>query len=129
VERGITDVALVDSLVAGIDLVVHFAAESQNDNSLNDPTPFVQTNVMGTFTILEVVRRHDVRFHHVSTDEVYGDLELELDNPERFTEDTPYNPAGSGRPTSSAPTASATTSRSCAPSSRHSAGRRTTTTT
>jgi dTDP-glucose 4,6-dehydratase len=91
VEGDITDAALVDSLVAATDLVVHFAAESHNDNSLNDPTPFVQTNVMGTFTILEAVRRHDVRLHHVSTDEVYGDLEL--DDPKRFTEDTPYNPS------------------------------------
>ena len=99
-ERGITDAALVDSLVAGTDLVVHFAAESHNDNSLNDPTPFVETNVMGTFTILEAVRRHDVRIHHGSTDEVHGDLELELelDDPKRFTEDTPYNPAESRTP-------------------------------
>jgi dTDP-glucose 4,6-dehydratase len=91
VEGDISDPALVDRLVAATDLVVHFAAESHNDNSLHDPTPFVQTNVMGTFTILEAVRRHDVRLHHVSTDEVYGDLEL--DDPKRFTEDTPYNPS------------------------------------
>ncbi|MGB8651638.1 MAG: dTDP-glucose 4,6-dehydratase, partial [Mycobacteriales bacterium] len=91
VEGDITDAPLVDRLVADTDLVVHFAAESHNDNSLNDPSPFVQTNVIGTFTILEAVRRHDRRLHHVSTDEVYGDLELE--DPKRFTEDTPYNPS------------------------------------
>jgi dTDP-glucose 4,6-dehydratase len=91
VEGDISDAALVESLVAGTDLVVHFAAESHNDNSLNDPSPFVQTNIVGTFTILEAVRRHDVRLHHISTDEVYGDLELE--DPKRFTEDTPYNPS------------------------------------
>ena len=91
VEGDVTDAALVDSLVAGTDLVVHLAAESHNDNSLHDPTPFVQTNVVGTFTILEAVRRHDKRLHHVSTDEVYGDLEL--DDPKKFTEDTPYNPS------------------------------------
>ena len=91
VEGDISDPTLVDRLVRATDLVVHFAAESHNDNSLHDPTPFVQTNVMGTFTILEAVRRHDVRLHHVSTDEVYGDLEL--DDPKRFTEDTPYNPS------------------------------------
>ncbi|MGZ6791814.1 MAG: dTDP-glucose 4,6-dehydratase [Mycobacteriales bacterium] len=91
VEGDIADAALVDSLVAATDLVVHFAAESHNDNSLHDPSPFVQTNVVGTFTILEAVRRHDRRLHHVSTDEVYGDLEL--DDPKRFTEDTPYNPS------------------------------------
>jgi dTDP-glucose 4,6-dehydratase len=91
VEGDISDATLMDSLVADVDLVVHFAAESHNDNSLNDPSPFVQTNLIGTFTILEAVRRHDRRLHHVSTDEVYGDLEL--DDPKRFTEDTPYNPS------------------------------------
>lgn len=87
----ITDAALIDELVAGVDAVVHFAAESHNDNSLHDPTPFVNTNVIGTFTLLEAVRKYDVRFHHISTDEVYGDLEL--DDPQRFTESTPYNPS------------------------------------
>ena len=91
VEGDIADAALVDRLVADVDLVVHFAAESHNDNSLDDPSPFVHTNVVGTFTVLEAVRRHGVRLHHVSTDEVYGDLELE--DPKRFTEDTPYNPS------------------------------------
>lgn len=91
VEGSITDAALVDGLVAGADLVVHFAAESHNDNSLTDPSPFVQTNIVGTFTLLEAVRKHGVRFHHISTDEVYGDLEL--DDPAKFTPDTPYNPS------------------------------------
>ena len=70
---------------------MHFAAESHNDNSLHDPSPFVQTNLVGTFVLLEAVRRHGVRLHHISTDEVYGDLELE--DPQRFTESTPYNPS------------------------------------
>ena len=91
VEGDIADAALVDSLVAGVDVVVHFAAESHNDNSLANPWPFVQTNLVGTFTLLEAVRRHGVRYHHISTDEVYGDLEL--DDPERFCESTPYNPS------------------------------------
>ncbi len=91
VEGSVTDARLVDELVSGADAVVHLAAESHNDNSLADPTPFVQTNVVGTFTLLEAVRRHGVRFHHVSTDEVYGDLPL--DSPERFTPATPYNPS------------------------------------
>ncbi|QIX25586.1 dTDP-glucose 4,6-dehydratase [Nocardioides sp. JQ2195] len=82
---------VVDPLVAAADAVVHFAAESHNDNSLNDPSPFIRTNLIGTFTLLEAVRKHDVRLHHVSTDEVYGDLEL--DDPKRFTEDTPYAPS------------------------------------
>ncbi|NMO05294.1 dTDP-glucose 4,6-dehydratase [Gordonia sp. TBRC 11910] len=91
VEGDVADADIVDSLVATADLVVHFAAESHNDNSLNDPSPFVQTNLVGTFTLLEAVRRHGVRYHHISTDEVYGDLEL--DDPARFTEQTPYNPS------------------------------------
>jgi dTDP-glucose 4,6-dehydratase len=91
VEGDVADAALVDALVADADLVVHFAAESHNDNSLQDPSPFVQTNLIGTFALLEAVRRHDVRYHHISTDEVYGDLEL--DDPQRFTETTPYHPS------------------------------------
>ena len=92
----IADAAVVEPLVAESDAVVHYAAESHNDNSLSDPAPFVQTNIVGTFVLLEAVRKHDVRFHHVSTDEVYGDLPL-LDevgaDPKRFTEDTPYQPS------------------------------------
>ncbi|WP_040772978.1 dTDP-glucose 4,6-dehydratase, partial [Rhodococcus rhodnii] len=91
VHGDITDGPLVDDLVRDTDVVVHFAAESHNDNSLGDPWPFVQTNLIGTYTLLEAVRRYDVRYHHISTDEVYGDLEL--DDPSRFTESTPYNPS------------------------------------
>jgi dTDP-glucose 4,6-dehydratase len=87
----VADAELVDKLVSAADVVVHFAAESHNDNSLADPSPFVTTNLVGTFTLLEAVRRHGVRLHHVSTDEVYGDLAL--DEPTRFTEATPYNPS------------------------------------
>ena len=87
----IADPDIVDSLVKDVDLVVHFAAESHNDNSLHDPWPFLRTNVIGTYQLLEAVRRHDVRYHHISTDEVYGDLEL--DDPAKFTPDTPYNPS------------------------------------
>jgi dTDP-glucose 4,6-dehydratase len=91
VHGDIADMDLVDELISGVDTVVHFAAESHNDNSLNDPWPFVQTNIVGTFSLLQAVRRYDVRYHHISTDEVYGDLEL--DDPERFSEATPYNPS------------------------------------
>ena len=91
VEGSICDPRLVDDLVGAHDLTVHFAAESHNDNSLNDPSPFIQTNLVGTFELLEAVRRHEKRYHHVSTDEVYGDLEL--DDPAKFTETTPYNPS------------------------------------
>ncbi len=91
VKGSVCDAPLVDALVADHDVVVHFAAESHNDNSLNDPSPFIQTNLVGTFAILEAIRKHNRRLHHISTDEVYGDLEL--DDPERFTEHTPYNPS------------------------------------
>lgn len=91
VEGDITDAGLVDRLVAEADAVVHFAAETHVDNALADPAPFVHTNVLGTFHVLEAVRRHDVRLHHISTDEVYGDLPL--GDSVRFTEATPYNPS------------------------------------
>lgn len=91
----VSDPQIVDSLIGRLvgpdDAVVHFAAESHNDNSLRDPSPFIQTNVVGTFVVLESVRRHGVRLHHVSTDEVYGDLALE--DPARFTADSPYRPS------------------------------------
>lgn len=87
----VADAEVVDELVRRADVVVHFAAESHNDNSLAGPRPFLDTNVIGTYTLIEAARRHDVRFHHISTDEVYGDLEL--DDPGRFTETTPYNPS------------------------------------
>ncbi len=87
----IADAGVVDGLVAQADAVVHYAAESHNDNSLHDPRPFLDTNIIGTYTLLEAARRHGTRFHHISTDEVYGDLEL--DDPARFTEATPYNPS------------------------------------
>ena len=87
----IADEALVDGLVGDADAVVHYAAESHNDNSLTDPSPFVHTNLIGTFVLLEAARRHGTRFHHISTDEVYGDLEL--DDPAKFTPETPYNPS------------------------------------
>ncbi|MCG7414812.1 dTDP-glucose 4,6-dehydratase [Microbacterium aurum] len=87
----ITDAGLVDDLFGRVDAVVHYAAESHNDNSLHDPRPFLDTNIVGTYTLLEAARRHGTRLHHISTDEVYGDLEL--DDPARFTESTPYNPS------------------------------------
>ncbi|GAC1409290.1 MAG: dTDP-glucose 4,6-dehydratase [Mycobacterium sp.] len=91
VQGDVTDVELVSKLVAEADAVIHFAAETHVDNALANPEPFVHTNVVGTFAILEAVRHHGVRLHHVSTDEVYGDLEL--GSGQRFTESTPYNPS------------------------------------
>ena len=87
----ICDASLLEGIIPWHDAVVHYAAESHNDNSIADPEPFVQTNVVGTYRLLEACRKYDLRYHHVSTDEVYGDLAL--DDPARFTEDTPYHPS------------------------------------
>jgi len=87
----ICDENLVDALTNEVDAVVHFAAESHNDNSLSSPRPFLDSNIIGTFTLIEAARKHNKRFHHISTDEVYGDLEL--DDPAKFTDKTPYNPS------------------------------------
>ena len=87
----ICDAELLDKLVPGHDAIVHYAAESHNDNSIDDPAPFLRTNVEGTFCLLQAARKFGVRYHHVSTDEVYGDLAL--DDPARFTEETPYRPS------------------------------------
>jgi len=87
----ICDEQLVDRLVSETDAVIHYAAESHNDNSLKNPRPFLDTNIIGTYTLIEAARKHNKRFHHISTDEVYGDLEL--DDPRKFTPDTPYNPS------------------------------------
>src|SRR4051794_18598725 len=86
VDGDVADPELADELVSRADAGAHFAAVSHNDNSLRDPWPFVHTNLIGTYQLLEAVRRHGVRLHHISTDEVYGDLEL--DDPEKFTENT-----------------------------------------
>ena len=91
VHGNICDAALVHDLFAKNDACVHFAAESHNDNSIADPSPFLKTNVEGTYTLLQAARDCDIRFHHISTDEVYGDLAL--DDPARFTEMTPYKPS------------------------------------
>lgn len=91
IKGNICDRTAINAAVANCDSVVHFAAESHNDNSLRSPWPFVSTNVVGTYHILEAVRRYNKRLHHISTDEVYGDLAL--NNSVRFTPTTPYNPS------------------------------------
>lgn len=91
VQGDICDPISVNKLVSECDAVVHFAAESHVDNSVHSPYPFVQTNVVGTYHILEAVRKYKKRLHHISTDEVYGDLEL--DDDKKFSELTPYNPS------------------------------------
>ncbi|MGI8417645.1 MAG: dTDP-glucose 4,6-dehydratase, partial [Nakamurella sp.] len=91
VEGSVADAELIGKLVADTDVVIHFAAESHNDNSLDNPYPFIESNILGTYQILEAVRKCGKRLHHISTDEVYGDLAL--DDPHRFTESTPVNPS------------------------------------
>jgi dTDP-glucose 4,6-dehydratase len=91
VEGSVCDTALVDQLVSGCDAVVHFAAESHNDNSFLYPLSFVESNVVGTCVLLEACRKHNKRMHHISTDEVFGDLEL--GDPAKFLPETRYEPS------------------------------------
>jgi len=89
VKGSITDKEMVDALVAESDIVVHFAAESHVDRSISGPDVFINTNVIGTFVLLESTRKHNKRFHHVSTDEVFGALGPD---DEAFNENTKYDP-------------------------------------
>ena len=91
IEADLRDAAAVDAAVARFDAVVHFAAESHVDNSLSGPGAFVESNIIGTFNVLQAVRAHQKRLHHISTDEVFGDLAL--DATDTFTESTRYNPS------------------------------------
>jgi dTDP-glucose 4,6-dehydratase len=90
VKGNICDADLVDKLVRDVDIVVHFAAETHVDRAILDPSSFIDTNVRGTFVLLEAVRKYGTHFHHISTDEVYGELDLETK--ELFSEDKPYAP-------------------------------------
>ncbi len=90
IKADICDESAVNKAVKKCDVVVHFAAESHVDNSLRSPWPFINTNLIGTYQLLQAVRKFDKRFHHISTDEVYGDLDL---NDPKFTELTAYNPS------------------------------------
>jgi dTDP-glucose 4,6-dehydratase len=91
VRGDICDEKLVDELVSQTEQIVHFAAESHNDNSLLNPELFWHTNVIGTLTLAKSALKHSVRFHHISTDEVFGDLPL--NSGERFSETSPYRPS------------------------------------
>jgi dTDP-glucose 4,6-dehydratase len=91
IQADICDVKKMDELFEGVDTVVHFAAETHVDRSILDPTPFVKTNVEGTVVLLNAALQHNVkRFHHISTDEVFG--ALPLNSPLKFNENTPYDP-------------------------------------
>lgn len=87
----VCDKKLVDSIAKNADAIVNFAAESHNDRSLYAAGPFLKTNVEGTFVLIEAARRFHIRYHHVSTDEVYGDLPIETDT--SFTLASPYRPS------------------------------------
>lgn len=91
VQGDICNTELVDGLVQASDAVINFAAETHNDNSIFRPASFFETNVFGVLTLAEACRRHQTRLHHVSTDEVFGDLPT--DSSEKFTEASPYRPS------------------------------------
>lgn len=91
VQADIANAQLIDGLLSDTDLIVHFAAETHVDRSINNPDIFLQTNVIGTHTLLKLALKHSVkRFHHISTDEVFGTLKL--GRQVKFTESTPYHP-------------------------------------
>jgi dTDP-glucose 4,6-dehydratase len=87
----ITNHDVVRTLAKDCDAIIHFAAESHVDRSIMDASDFVHTNVVGTQVLIDAAREFDVRFHHISTDEVFGALSLE--SKEKFNEQTPYNPS------------------------------------
>lgn len=89
VKGDICDRELVEKLVENVDMIVHFAAESHVDRSILDAGAFVRTNVIGTHVLLEAARKRNLRFHHVSTDEVFGSLSP---TDPAFNENTPYDP-------------------------------------
>ncbi len=91
IQGDIADIKLLDSILPGVSLVIHFAAESHVDRSIIGPAIFIQTNVLGTQVLLDACLKHKIgHFHHVSTDEVFG--ALSLDSEVKFSEITPYNP-------------------------------------
>lgn len=91
VQGDIKNAELINELVKRVDIIVHFAAESHVDKSVVSPHEFVETNVLGTHVLLDAARKNgNKRFHHVSTDEVFGTLEL--NTTDKFSEATPFNP-------------------------------------
>ncbi len=90
IEGDICDFDLVNKIISGVDLIVHFAAESHVDRSIKNSADFIKTNIEGTRILLEAAKNNgNIRFHHVSTDEVFGSLEI---NSPKFNEKTPYDP-------------------------------------
>jgi dTDP-glucose 4,6-dehydratase len=92
IKGDITDRVAVQKAMTGVEIVVHFAAESHVDRSISGPSVFVSTNILGTQILLDVAKDLQItRFHHVSTDEVFGSLEL--GSSQKFSETTRYDPA------------------------------------
>src|SRR5690349_450696 len=88
VKGDITDPQVVNELVSQADVIVNFAAETHVDRSITGPSEFIKTNVLGTQVLLDAAVKHKKRFHHISTDEVFGDLPLNTQD--KFKENTPY---------------------------------------
>ncbi|MCL4314221.1 MAG: dTDP-glucose 4,6-dehydratase [Candidatus Thermoplasmatota archaeon] len=88
--KDICDLSPSDECFKDADVIVNFAAESHVDRSINDSSSFIRSNIVGVHNLLEICRKKDIRFHQISTDEVYGSLSLDSD--EKFGENTPYRP-------------------------------------
>ena len=86
----IANAKLVNKIVKDVDAIVNFAAETHVDRSITNPKPFIHSNIVGVYVLLEAVKRYEKRFHQISTDEVYGSLPL--NSRKKFNEATPYNP-------------------------------------
>jgi len=89
VKDDIRNEPIIDNLIKDVDVVVNFAAESHVDRSIANPKPFIETNILGTYSILEAIRKHDKQFIHVSTDEIYGDAQ----GKSSFNENSQINPS------------------------------------
>jgi dTDP-glucose 4,6-dehydratase len=87
----IRDLDLIKEVSKNIDVIVNFAAETHNDNSLTGPDVFIETNIQGTYNLMQIARKNEIRFHQVSTDEVYGDMPINSEA--RFDESTPFKPS------------------------------------
>lgn len=91
VHGDICNVELIEKIMKDVDIVVHFAADSHVDRSILNPDPFIKTNIEGTYLLLKSALKNKVeRFHHISTDEVFGSLDL--NSKQKFNEETKYNP-------------------------------------
>ncbi len=93
IKESITNFKKISQIVKDVDVVVNFAAESHVDRSIANPLPFIKTNVIGTFSLLEAARQHEKLLVHVSTDEVYGDAEKtkSFDEHDLLTPSNPYS--------------------------------------